>query len=150
MNTFEVKSGKLVLTDPCSMGPVVEDVANGLWEASVEVKDCGSWGKRVASLTANLTGATGGRKMLVNGTVGVDSGQAGIFDKGAYDNALYTGDEDEFYEKCCMVTSGSKVGFVEEGALSSTGYGDGGYEATKWVKDGKVIRVQITFIGEGE
>ena len=83
-DTFEVKSGKMVLSDPCyELGTwcqgVIDNVKNGTWIADVEYVN--SWGRRVARLTAYHKDhytypkriEISGKKMDFDG--GVDSGQ---------------------------------------------------------------------------
>lgn len=82
--------------------------------------------------------------------VGVDSGQAGLFD-----SALYpaNGAADEaFYDKCCDLTLGdAQAGSVGFGIVSSSGYGDGGYNCfVKTNTEGEVVGVAIVYICHGE
>jgi hypothetical protein len=83
---------------------------------------------------ANLTWAEQGP------FVGVDSGQAGIFDASNYrndnvivgmpENAHICGKLDKFYGACCDVTLGDVgAGVIPFGFVSSSGWGDGGYES---------------------
>ena len=90
--------------------------------------------------------------------IGVDSGQAGIFDDKAYQNdAIYREDErpkfgdgdGKFYGYCCDITLDSPVwaGVIKHGIVSRSGFGDGGYRAyQKKNKDGKIIAISIEFI----
>lgn len=66
--------------------------------------------------------------------VGVDSGQAGVFDLTRYAGALGIGDhnnkvQDKEYNKVCQLTldEDDSWGVTEYGAVSSSGMGDGGY-----------------------
>lgn len=62
--------------------------------------------------------------------VGVDSGQAGFFDDAVF--AVHNGGYDEaFCDKAYDITlSNKKAGVMLNGVVSSSGYGDGGYECT--------------------
>jgi transposase len=55
--TFEIKSGKIVLSDPCYEAPtwcqgVIDNVKNGKWEASVDKQSFKNWGERIVALYA--------------------------------------------------------------------------------------------------
>jgi hypothetical protein len=105
--------------------------------------------------------------------VGVDSGQAGIFCDSIYPNGETGdyGDLQSFYGKCCEATLGEgyrkreeweRNGGKEEppewiqggtvldqGVVSSSGYGDGGYECeVAKNKSGEIIAIRITYIPE--
>jgi hypothetical protein len=91
---------------------------------------------------------------LVEGLdVGVDSGQAGFFDLAEYVKVA-SGDriDETFYRKACAQTLDTELSFgvVEFGALSSSGYGDGGYNCYVLRHgEGKLIAAYIEFIGDG-
>jgi hypothetical protein len=155
LGSFEVTSGEVVVSDPCYGEDVwcmgfLKGVANGTWEAEIRTGDEG----RVAKLYATLKGAKRGKTWEETAfTVGVDSGQAGIFDKPCYrthqkeNEALISShwksiaereEKDEkgsgvFYAACCSLTCGDdngatqKAGVLKGGVVSSTGYGDGSY-----------------------
>jgi hypothetical protein len=153
MQSFTVSGTKLIVSDPCyKRGTwcqgVVDNVLPGKWNASVEYDaDEG----RVASLRAEHSTAKAEYNVLGNFEVGVDSGQAGIFDEAFYpqDNCGEYKDETSFYGKCCKATSGDdQAGIIDDmGAVSSSGYGDGGYECLLgFDKDNKVVSVIIGFI----
>jgi hypothetical protein len=87
--------------------------------------------------------------------VGVDSGQAGFFDVVKY--ALSVADKNErgegdsfesFYDSVCNLTLDAKsFGTVQFGCVSSSGYGDGGYNCYFRRNDlGEVIEALIVFL----
>lgn len=88
--------------------------------------------------------------------VGVDSGQAGFFDRDRY--AEYGGDpgdgnRDAYFAICDLTGSGSEYdhpqfGTNEWGAVSSSGYGDGGYDlyVLRHDQTGQVIAAYILYI----
>jgi len=90
--------------------------------------------------------------------VGVDSGQAGIFDQRHYrkDASVLPEDigdicpDEPWYSHCCKITCGEdRAGACKVGFVSSSGWGDGGY--TCWTlrdKDGKVVAICINFLLE--
>jgi len=158
LGTFEVTSGELVVSDPCySLGTwcagTIIDVKNGEWEAKVENRDEGLWGSRCAELVAYHTDHqfNHGPWEKASFDVGVDSGQAGIFDKPFFNSHdEYGGFNDNWYEEVCQITlKDPGAGVLKGGVVSSSGYGDGGYDAFA-AKDsnGAVVAVKIVFIPE--
>lgn len=67
--------------------------------------------------------------------IGVDSGQAGIFDDAYYGqsdifktpNPNIFNFADEWYNQCCYITMTKLAGTLPCGAISNSGYGDGRY-----------------------
>jgi len=147
LGQFEVISGAVRVTDPCYDTSVwcsgeIKNVRNGRWSAVV-VKDR----SRCACLIAFI-GRT--RKvddcnwMALDFEVGVDSGQAGIFDSKCYEGGT---DNQKWYDKCCELTLGELgAGVIDTGCVSSSGYGDGGYVASVIKDDKEVIAIKIDFI----
>lgn len=85
--------------------------------------------------------------------VGVDSGQAGFFDLAAFTEI--NGDKtikDEFYEGVCDLTlSDTQFGAIPFGAVSSTGYGDGGYSLfTRENENDEAVEAIIVFMPDFE
>jgi len=95
-----------------------------------------------------------------NVDVGVDSGQAGFFELSHYAEALSgkpsgrQGDEkfEEFYDGVCELTlAAASFGVVPFGAVSQSGYGDGGYDCfVRLNEDGQTVDSYIVFIGEDD
>lgn len=88
---FDVRSDQLVVSDPCYdldtwCAGILKNPKKGKWFASVEKSDQGGWGNRVAELFAcheDFKGKSQWNYFLFDRCdfeVGVDSGQAGIFD----------------------------------------------------------------------
>ena len=134
MKTFEVVSGKMVLSDPCyELGTwcqgVVDNVKNGTWVGIIEQSDEGNWGtrnsilislnkeewERTPKLEYWLVGKFNTERLNFDG--GVDSGQFGHFDYKNYRNdkvaeglpkAFGDGwsveEGDEWYRACCHIT----------------------------------------------
>ena len=169
IGSFEIKSGNVMISDPCyKLGTwcqgKIKNVKKGLWQAEVKQSDEGDFGNRIAELIASHsnTGATTEWKKT-RLEVGVDSGQAGIFDL-----KEYHGGEDEYgeggwYDKCCHETlkkeNGhqiSSAGVIKGGVVSSSGFGDGGYDCfIKRRRDsrnraGKIVAIKIVFISRKE
>lgn len=166
---FEVKSGKLRVTDPCYeddtwCSGVLTGVKNGTWEAYANIENHGGWGERVAKLVVfhkEHSDDLGMWPQKASFEVGVDSGQAGFFDEDAYPHGERAEDgywnKDEFYDKCCDATCGRDrddkadgYGIIDgRGVVSSSGFGDGGYDCNFYKdKDGQIVAAEIVFIPE--
>lgn len=150
------------MSDPCYsrdsiehgiMG-VIDNVVNGEWTAHItQASD-----RYVETLEANHIGSSvlAAWEQLPF-EVCVDSGQAGIFSEELYPQGDNVGEYDDlntFYGRACAATYDEKdrtkrFGFIEEGVVSSSGFGDGGYKAFA-AKDayGRVVAVMIEFIGD--
>lgn len=153
------------------------DSKNGIYEAFVTYADPPNWGRRVATLEiSHIEHRRVQPTQAVSFEVGVDSGQAGFFDADKYaaNQGGEYGDLETFYGKACHLTryqtddakdyerdpiEGGRgkyigpelpgAGTMEWGAVSSSGYGDGGYTCEVG-KDslGLVVAAKITFIGD--
>jgi hypothetical protein len=184
---FEVTSGKVRVTDPCYdtdtwCSAEVADIKNGNWKAWAVKSDEGDWGVRCAELrvwhsdhsmnevfgdiTRKVKGdrvhetiSGGMRQEQINADIGVDSGQAGVFDSKFFkddksiEGVERTGREpicvdEPWYSMCCDRTLGDEQwGTIPYGAVSSSGYGDGSYTAYKaYNKEGQVVGIRIVFI----
>ena len=167
IGSFEVTSGKLRVTDPCydrdtRCAGTIENALKGWWNASV-VKTDGSdgWGRRCATLIVQHKSyyfLPESYKWVKTGIdVGVDSGQAGVFEDSLYphgETGEY-GDTTTFYGRACNQSIDKDgcgtAGVIAEGAVSSSGYGDGSYDCyTITEQDGTVIAVKIEFLCEYE
>lgn len=147
VGTFEVQSGRIMVSDPCYAGGGTGFAAvNGTWVGEIEESNEGEFGLRVSRLTAYLKGSKAEfTPSDRHGSVDVDSGQMSISDAASYGRL-----PDELYEDVCDVTR--PAGIVEGFAVaSSTGYGDGGYGLfTNIDKSGRVVAVSVVFIGDEE
>jgi len=145
---FEVTSGKVTFGDPCYETNKSVKAKNGQWTALVEKSDEGSWGVRVRKITVHHESFNPTERRLLprNFTFGVDSGQAGVFDGGPYSTRSGVLRE-SFYDACCKATlSRPSCGYVSGGFVSSSGYGDGVYDAHVLSIDGEAVCVELTFI----
>lgn len=172
MFTFEVKSGKVIISDPCYDDEMVYPAKNDTWWADIERSDEGAWGNRVSELRAWASGSPVRYEYVQRG---VDSGQMSIFDfaefknnsnyskkdfpKRYFDEFSMYGDFDEndaWYSMCCAITCNTfenqkcqDFGEMKGGVVSSTGYGDGSYECKLgFDENGLLIFVKVTFIEE--
>lgn len=169
--TFEVNSGAIRVSDPCYgtdvwCQGVVENVLNGKWKVEVIKSDEGSWGIRCKEIVAHHESIT--YFQLQNWKpnheihVGVDSGQAGFYDRDSYRKdrliteeptftAGHEGDGDLWYDACCELTlSEESAGIIAgTGVVSSSGYGDGSYPLFQITnEEGHVVALRLEFIGD--
>ena len=161
IGSFRVESGKLRVTDPCYSkdtwcSGVLKNVMNGDWFATIVKKDEDTWGIRVAELHVyhadhiqDMNYSVPKIEERTDIHVGVDSGQAGFFDEDKYPEHV-TVEHDTFYNVACSLTlSENQAGILYNGVVSSSGFGDGGYECfVSRLGDGKIIAAKIVFIGE--
>jgi hypothetical protein len=159
----------VIISDPCYSDETwvqmnLTNVLPGQFKTFCRKLDMDGWGNRVSMLLA-----VHGDHEFDNlyweqsGTIGVDSGQAGIFNRTQYrdDNAnvpLGDGDisffsegffqkpGDRWYTKICSYTLGQNHwGSYPDGTVSSSGYGDGGYNVYTASVDGKVVAIAIDY-----
>lgn len=149
----KIKLGnEVVVSDPCYTIPtwcqtIVTNVIPGYYEPLVKKHESNGWGNRVSMLMCIHEDYIGKEDEIdVNwvehgGTIGVDSGQAGIFSKESYRNDKHPiekgdadfscsrgEDGDEWYDKMCQRTLDElQWGSYDEGVVSSSGFGDGSY-----------------------
>ena len=168
-----MESGILRVSDPCYYFDVwcsgqLENARKGKWKAVIEKlsPEQTKWGERVASLLVFHAGAADVPFSFASWKeapfeVGVDSGQAGVFDLAYYRNDAVVKENDygsypwdcdgPFYSACGSHTLSEKqAGCLSHGAVSSSGYGDGGYRAYYAEEGGEVVAVRIVFIDEDE
>jgi len=170
LGEFEVVSDALNITDPCYDLDVwccgrLENPKKGRWAARVHKADMNSWGARCCALEAHATDSRPvGAWKRANFEVGVDSGQAGIFDLEHYQNEADARDykwqsksspltgRSGWYDMCADKTlSRLGAGVIPFGCVSSSGFGDGGYNCEYRTDDNdQVVSVRIVFINEEE
>lgn len=176
LGTFELTGTVLCVSDPCYERDLwccgtIENCKTGSWETAVLMQDEGDWGIRNAILVARHEESgpelEAFRKVL-NGKdktwqecpfeVGVDSGQAGIFDDKHYqDNSVFDGmpaaefnADNSWYSHCCDITmSPLGAGVLPYGVVSGSGDGDGVYDAFQHIgEDGRTDSVFIVFLDD--
>lgn len=162
LGQFVTTSSNILAIDPCydeDLGTVISNAALGKWSAFVAYSDEKIWGRRVASIEIyhddfRVSHLLDSRwKSYGHDAVGVDSGQAGFFQLERYqENGKGDfNDKDSFYGKVCDLTlSNEQCGLLEYGAVSSSGFGDGGYELQTIEKDGQTVAARIIFISKEE
>ena len=171
LGNFHLTQPVARISDPCYdkdtwCAGTVKGCEVGEWKSNVISFDEGEWGNRNGYLVAcvsrldSIPDPHDSRWSHLEIDVGVDSGQAGIFDEKFYkDDDSIKGverlDEDgevicedePWYSICCDRTLQKKgAGVIPYGVVSSSGYGDGGYDAYA-IKDsmGEVIALMIDF-----
>ena len=159
LGAFELSQPTLVIADPCYVfeyeggcaGAVQAKV--GRWEAEVSA-GITSWGTRVKALQARHESAGAevyDLEFIDSGlSIGVDSGQCGVFDVVRYSTDAF--DYDDTYEKVCSITLDSELGGGilpnSSGAVVQSGFGDGVYSVlVRENAEGQVIAVKVIFIG---
>jgi hypothetical protein len=154
----QIQLGKRVrVSDPCYgtsvwCSGVVDNVKEGTYNVDIEISDENVWGERVKSLTAIHSEYTG-HSIIKKAPfeVGVDSGQAGIYDEDYYKQYHSEDDcNDDWYHDICQLTDpfGTKD---DKCVVSSSGYGDGGYDCFLLRdKNNEVVGFQIVFIEDEE
>jgi hypothetical protein len=167
LGTFEVKSGRLLVTDPCyKIGTwcqgTLESVRNGTWHACVERQNLNDWGIRNWKIRITHSDFLNKKPDVATDIdVGVDSGQAGFFDRAEYPkgnpdtNPLFQA----FYDKICKITWGDfdqsdddfpNAGILPFGVVSSSGVGDGGYKCYTSRVNNEIVAAEIRFLGEDD
>jgi len=172
LGSFDITSGEARISDPCYKvdewcAGTIDKVKYGKWDAYVIKSDEGEWGNRCAVLIAvhedYTIDADDPNFETADIDVGVDSGQAGIFDLSFFKDDESVADtkriasdagricEDEpWYSICCDRTlSEVGAGVIPFGCVSSSGYGDGSYECSV-VRDThspecEVVAIKIDF-----
>ena len=160
MGSFEVESSKMYISDPCyeydernnSCTLTLPYVVNGKYIATMNVARIYH---DIESLTIKHEDYLHSEPSIFVGKIGVDSGQAGFFDKKYYAENQ-GGDFDDlnsFYGLACyLVLSKQEGGIVHNrGVVSSSGCGDGEYEVFVGINDiGEIVSAIIIFIEEEE
>ena len=164
--TFEITSGRLVASDPCyacregdTRGVRCNIPAQtGTWIAEATCFDnieTNGWGDRVARLEVVSSEWNKLEDSYEEVEMFVDSGQWGVFDSDLYPQGEDTGeydDPDSFYHKVCHAGDPErsfKFEVIEGlGVVVGSGYGDGGYNCTLTLNEGKVVKIEIVFIDE--
>lgn len=162
----------VVVSDPCYTIPtwcqaIVKDVLPGEYLSAVEFVDAGPWGNRSNTMVAVHKDYIDAKLRFQShpSTIGVDSGQAGIFDFNSYRNdevaqsittppsdfslANYRSETEpgeDWYEKMCKFTlTGDSWGSYDSGIVSTSGCGDGSYDLYVAKVNKKIVALAIDF-----
>ncbi len=169
VGTFQNVSGSFIVSDPCyAIGNVyiqgqLENVQIGDWVAEVIklVEEDGD--EAIAEITAKHVSINSGDNIDIDWNkckyvIGVDSGQAGIFDRQYYNCDEHSKEsqesnndfgESDWYYLCCDITESDELaGVIPYGVVTRSGYGDGAYEYFININnDKKINAIKIVFIG---
>lgn len=140
--TFRVKSREVVFGDPCYDTNEFRKAKNGDWVGHVVMTDESGWGRRVKKVIVHHVDFNPAEPGIRTETVGfsVDSGQAGVFDVSEYGS-------EGFYDMCCACTlSKRQYGYLGHGFVTSSGLGDGWYEAEVMKIGGETVCLELTFM----
>jgi hypothetical protein len=171
MNKIKLNK-EVVISDPCYTIPtwcqaILGNVLPGNYEVHCKSVDLGDWGVRNSMLLVVHEEHSDEPLEWDShpATIGVDSGQCGIFSRESYRNdkhPIERGDADfscsrgesgdDFYDKMAQRTLSSKsFGVYDEGAVCSSGIGDGSYMLfTSQDEFGNVIALAVDFLIEGD
>jgi hypothetical protein len=151
-------SGTAIVSDPCydrEVRCMEKDIPTlpGRYCAYIVISDEGDWGNRVASLIAVHEDFRDADDLYqpwetLSDEIGVDSGQCGIFDDSAYPQHKTDPGFGSFYDEVGELTMNEDQGgilFNERGAVSSTGYGDGGYTLTGVEHNRRYVALAIDY-----
>ena len=166
LGDFQIESGKVIVSDPCyevdfEINETIENVKNGKWIAKIETKKV--WGERVSKLMCCHESVYQFSRSLifkvVSKDIGVDSGQAGIFDVEHFKKDSDVEDlpreykekiceNEPWYSYCCDRTLSKMADVIPFGVVSSSGLGDGCYVCEVAKKENEVVAMQVTFLEE--
>lgn len=154
---------KVLVSDPCYEYPtwctkLVENVKPGNYNTNVTYwKDTDRFfNGKVSELIAveesyNIVNI---QWNYVKGSIGVDSGQCGIFDFEQVKDVIGTGEWDEkdkFYAQACACTHDYPTQYGEfntYGVVSRSGVGDGSYDLYVAYDNNQIIAIKIVFLGD--
>jgi hypothetical protein len=172
MTNTIILGNEVIVSDPCYSIPtwcqkIVKNVKPGEYSVFCKKYDSEGWGNRVSMLMAIHTDHEDGilkwKEEGPRGIIGVDSGQAGIFDITTYrvnpenvemgdgDTSFFgvipdDKEEEQWYTRICSHTLGDKHwGHYKNGVVSSSGFGDGGYDLFVARVNRKVVAFAIDF-----
>lgn len=151
---------EVMVSDPCYQPGtwcqgIIKNMKPGQYMVGGEVLDCDSWGKRIAKICIIHEAYVYQKdKLALNWEdfeVGVDSGQAGIFDLSYYmQNWVDNQTSEAWYSRVCDETyadDGFDFNTLDDKCVvSSSGFGDGSYSCqTGKNENGDVVFVEIDF-----
>ncbi len=171
LGSFEIESGKVRISDPCYdkdtwCAGTIDNVKKGSWFAETKKID-GRTGFLIAySADYRFTwDRYWDVRSITNIEVGVDSGQAGIFDEKYFkDDKVFASrtqadrkykeiicaDESWYSWNCDLTLSEPNAGVIPFGCVSESGYGDGCYTCSVIKEKGKVVAIVIDYGLEDE
>lgn len=167
LGELQLTTPALRVTDPCYTKTTwcasALDVKPGAWRAKAQVGPT-DWDSRVKALQiqhqdeAEMPVLPETELEPTKLNAGVDSGQCGFFDDIRYptEPAQFEYEDNTFYGACCRLTlnpclPGGGVLADGSGVVTSSGFGDGGYDVyVRRDAQGLIVLVQLRFIGQNE
>lgn len=176
IGTFTLESGVMRISDPCYKKDVwctgiIPNCRTGRWEAVTAYYNDGLFGRRVSMLAARAVDSSASFDLLDelgdlavgDFDVGVDSGQAGMYDDATYGldsiaeslptppDKIYGTEPGSLWYSCCCEATDTEIraDVLPNGVVSRSGFGDGGYTAFYHIgQDKKVDLIAIQYIDE--
>lgn len=168
IGTFKIESGEVMISDPCYdvdtwCNGTIEGVKKGKWNASVEKDKKDGRCMRLIAWHSDITmpDVSSYKWGMEDITVGVDSGQAGIFDIEHFkkdedvtnvkriSNQEPICEDEPWYSICCDRTLNEiGAGVIPFGCVSSSGYGDGSYDCYAIRQRNTCVAIMIIFCDE--
>lgn len=169
-----ILSENVIVSDPCYSTDVwcqlkLNNVLPGTYNVDVQFSDEGEWGNRVSNLTIlheSIVDDGISFEWEDRDSVGVDSGQCGIFCETTYRNDIVAesivtppndfkisgkSEGDLWYEKMCNFTlSEDQCGVYETGVVTSSGIGDGMYPVELMYDKEKIVGIRVSYLGYGD
>lgn len=159
-------TGEVMVSDPCYSVPTwcqhkLTGVLPGEYETTAfRTSNTGGWGTRCAALIAvhkDYTEDTLNWRAVNSASIGVDSGQCGIFAMESYRNDAVFMEKsgvdfgrdtegDHWYNHMCDRTlCDDQWGTYPQGVVSSSGIGDGSYKLLVAKHNGNIVGIAIDF-----
>lgn len=154
-----VLGSRTMLSDPCyNEGTLFQGVINtlpGEYDCLIEIGQMDIWGERVKKLIVRHTSADlKDPDDPLPYYIGVDSGTAGVFDLEYYRRFhSKTSVDDVWYESevCDWANEQLAVICEDKAVISSSGYGDGGYDCyVSRDRNGYINAISIVFIPDDD
>jgi hypothetical protein len=139
IGTFKVRSGALVVSDPCYesgalYAALFAQAKIGVWVGSIGLAKLPNGVIAITELTVSVVGVPNRSKWICSGvSVGVDSGHIGIFDRDRYDDRS-------------MMDMDHATAVSPFGVVSISGFGDGVYSCLVKQHEGKTVAIKVVFI----
>lgn len=155
MNTFKTESGKLYVTDPCYMGfdpkyQALVHVRPGIYTARVKPEG-GCIAQFMITLEDRSISFEDQNWEEIHGDIAVDSGQCGFFDFNGEEPIGGDYGTDDFYGRACEATIETGELCIKEGAVSRSGYGEGGYPLFVLRDENEhIVALKLVFIRDEE
>ena len=146
-------SNNIIVSDPCYHSDLWctkrLTISGGEYNCYMTIKDCGAWGKRIANVVIKKVGYSNVSPKKLVGCVGVDSGQCGIYDLDYFiskDNDKDWNNVNSWYRGVCDETLAGDFYWDDKCIVTSSGYGDGGYDVYVGKNDfDEIVVVKIDY-----